>query len=192
MSLISYENGKFHELQVKDYLYEIGCIIDNRAFWHDIDRKYLVQSEIDSIPKRLDIFPFNFKSQKVLKKDNSQQMIDKIADFASSSYIIEVKSISRKTKNFRQATDQLIGSILVEYKKYYHYLSYDNFKTNKEDIFYVINSPNDDKVISSIYEHLEDQKSWDVMKERFFVLNSCQIYDVFCDKAIEHFEKYEK
>ena len=192
MSLISYENGKLNESKIRDYLYEIGCIVDNNAYWHDIDRKYLDQDEIDSIPKRLDIFPFNFKSQKSLKKDSSQTPIDKIADFASSSYIIEVKSISSKTKNFKQATEQLIGSILVEYKKYYHYLSYDDFKRNKEDIFYVINSPNDDKLIRAIYEDLEDQKSWDLMKNRFFVLNSSQIYDVICEKSIKHFKKYEK
>lgn len=189
MSLISYENGKFHESQIEEALYEIGCVIDNQAYWNDFDLSYLAQSEIDGIPKRLDIFPFKFASQKVLRKEASQKLIDKKADFASEEDIIEVKSISSATKNIKQANEQLVGSILVEYKKYYQYLGYKDFTVNKENIYYVVNHNCDIKLI---YSYLEDQKSWDLMKDRFFIVTPGELVQIFCDKINKHFELYQK
>lgn len=189
MSLISYENGKFHELQIEETLYEIGCVIDNQSYWNDRELSSLIKSEIDGIPKRLDIFPFKFFSQKILKKNSSQKLIDKRADFASEDDIIEVKSISSSTKNIKQANEQLVGSILVEYKKYYQYLGYKDFSVNKENIYYVVNHNCDIKLI---YSYIEDQKSWDLMKDRFFIVTPGELVEIFSDKLKKHFELYEK
>lgn len=182
MALEAYINGKSSEDLVKESLRAIGCYVDDRERYNSDWNKIYHTGNVEH-RNHFFSYPFQFKSQKGIKKDYRQFGVDKIPDFQACNYFIEVKSVSNKTKNTKQSNKKLIGEIIYEYKQYASYFEYRNNRRNKEIVYYVLIGPCDKELILS---YLEDSLSWYWMKERFHVVHLDELIEIFSGKIEEY------
>ena len=182
MALKASINGKLAEELVKDSLRSIGCYVDECAK-HVSDWNVIYRTGDMVKCNHLFQFPFKFQSQKGIKNDFMQKGIDKIPDLNSSSYFIEVKSISSETKDIKSSNKDLIGKIMYEYKQYATYFKNNKHFRNKEIVYYVLVGSCDKELALS---YLEDYSSWYWMKERFHVVYLDELVEIFKNKIEEY------
>jgi hypothetical protein len=185
MALEAYINGKSSEDLVKESLRAIGCYVDERLRFRT-ELANMRQSVLKKYSDHFYAFPFQFLSQQGIKNVPMQLGVDKIADFKSANNLIEVKSISDKTKNKKQSNKKLIGEIIYEYKQYTDYFECRSDYRDKENVYYVLIGPCDKELILS---YLEDFRIWYWMKERFHVVHLDEIIEIFSGKIEDYNSK---
>lgn len=186
MALKAKTNGIEAENLVKKSLISIGCYVDERERYY-ADYIKIRQSGCIELSQHFLKFPFNFSSQKGLRKKWNENGVYKIPDFKSEDFIIEVKSISETNKNIKQANYNLDGVICSEYKRYKKYFEERSRSCYKEIVYYVLVGPCDRDYI---IESLEEQRSWYWMKDRFKVVYLNELIDIFSDKIKEYNNKF--
>jgi hypothetical protein len=185
MALEAYINGKSSEYLVKGSLRAIGCYVDERLRFRT-ELANMRQSGQTIYSKHFSEFPFQFLSQQGIKNVPMQLGVDKISDFKSANSLIEVKSVSEKTKNKKQSNKKLIGEIIYEYKQYTDYFECRSDYRDKENVYYVLIGPCDKELILS---YLEDSRSWHWMKERFHVVYLDELVEIFSRKIEDYNSK---